>query len=148
MEQDAANGLWAALKHHLRKLEPEQHAPGRHVTRGKDLVLVVPAAPVGLDDAPSGSKFEVRRPAMGRDIEHLDLVGIVRQQLTQAAPVVAVGFFFKSDDPCRHRQNAVPAHQADGLPIGRDCGALADELERFLVGIFSPSRKRAHPAFL
>ena len=39
------------------------------------------------------------------------------EKLAQAAPVVAVGFFLKADDPGRHRQDAVLTHEADGFAI-------------------------------
>ncbi len=118
--------------------------------RGRQhLMLVVPAAAIGLDHAAARRETEVRRPAVRRDIEHLDLVGIVGKQLPQAAPVVAVGLFLEADHPGRHREDAVPAHQVDRLAVGGGRRALADQLQvssRRCSPV--PSRKRCQPAFL
>jgi hypothetical protein len=145
MEQYAVNGLGAALQNHLGELEPEQDAPWRQEARGEDLMLVVPAASVRLDDLTPGCQPKKGCPPMGRDVEHLDLIGIIRQQLTKSAPVVAIGLLFEAHDPCSHRQDTVVAHQPNGLAIGCSRRTLADQLQRSLIGIFQ-SEQKASPA--
>gem|GEM_PF-6687477 len=110
-------------------------------------MLVVPAPTVGLDHPAAGGEAEIGRPAMGRHVEHLDLVGVVGEELAQAAPVVGVGLLLEPDDPGRHRQDAVGAQQADRLAVGAGGAALADELQRRLVGVLHPEEK-ALPAGL
>ncbi|GCC45883.1 hypothetical protein chiPu_0029923, partial [Chiloscyllium punctatum] len=129
MQQHAQQGLGSALQHHLGKFEPEQHPPRRHVSGREHLMLVVPSAAIGLDHTSFCRETEIGRPAMRRDVEHLDLIGIVGQKLPQAAPVIAIGLLLETDHPGRHRQDAVPAHQADSLAIGRGGGALANQLQ-------------------
>ena len=108
-------------------------------------MLVVPAPAVGLDHTALGRESEVRRPAVRRHVQHLDLIGIVGQEPAQAAPVVAVGLFLEADYPGRHGQDAVPAQQADRLAIGRGGRALADQLEGALVGVLQ-AEQEALPA--
>ena len=126
-------------------LNQSEHAPRRHVPGRQHLVLVVPAPAVGLDHATVGGEREIGRPAVRRHVEHLDLVGIVGQKPAQAAPMVAVGLLLEPDHPGRHRQDAVLAHQADRLAVGRHRGALADQ-RRACARRCSPGRAGSAPS--
>ncbi len=82
---------------------------------------------------------------MRRHVQHLDLVGVVGEELAQAPPVVAVGLLLEADHPGGHRQDAVLAHQADRLAIGRKVGAFLDQAQRLLVGVLE-TEQEAVPA--
>ena len=54
---------------------------------------------------------------MRRDVEELDLIGIVREELLETAIVIGRGVFLEAHHPGRHRQDAVLAEQANRLAI-------------------------------
>ena len=58
----------------------------------EDLVLVVPAAQIGLDDAAIGLVPCKRSPTMGGGVKRLDLVGVVGEDLIR----LTSGEFFSS----------------------------------------------------
>ena len=119
LEERPPDRLGPELHEGFDRLHPQDHAPRWQVAGGEDLVLVVPAPHVVLDHAPRGGQSKVGRPAVRRDVERLDLVGIVGEQLPESAPETAVVVLLKTRHPRRHRKDAVLTHQADGLAIYR-----------------------------
>lgn len=115
--EEARQAFGAKLYHAFDEFHPQQHPPGRHVARGENLVFVVPFALVELNDLAVFGLAEKGRPAMRRDIHHLNLVGIIMEKLFEAVPVVAVGFFLETYNPRRHRQNIVRSQQANRFAV-------------------------------
>ncbi|MNF77690.1 hypothetical protein D3C84_598410 [compost metagenome] len=133
VQEDAPQRQGAGLHGHLDQLEPQEHPPGRDPLHRQYLVLVVPAPGVGLDHLAVLDRCEERRPAVRRGIDELDLVGIVAQQVTERAPVVAVAFLLEAEHVGGHGNDSVLAQQADGLTVLADVRPLVDARQRGLV---------------
>src|SRR5207244_8585713 len=73
------------------------------------------------------------RPAMGRYIHSVDLIGVVCQELSQSTKEVAVLFFLEPDDVGDLRQNVVRTEQSDRFAVYCGSGAFANP--RLGVGI-------------
>ena len=86
-------------------------------------MLVVPAAEVGLDHAMFGLLQRERGPTVRSRVERLNLIGIVREKLTQGAPVIAVFFLDEAGDPGGHGDDAVLSHESNRFAI--DCFGAA-----------------------
>ncbi len=131
--QHSPEGAGAQLQDGFHELDPEEYAPGRQVSGGEGLVLVVPAAAVELDDVAGGGEGEELRPAVGGDVEELDLVGVVGEEVAQRLPVVPVALFFEADDVGGHGDDVVLAEQLDGFAVFVDSGAFLDRTQGFLA---------------
>src|SRR5678815_1739500 len=60
LEERPPDRLGAELYEGFDRLHPQDHPPGWQVAGGEDLVLVVPAPHVVLDDSPAGGHSKVR----------------------------------------------------------------------------------------
>jgi len=147
LQEGPVKRLGTGLQHKFDEFHPSQHAPSWHMLGRQDLMLVIPFARVELDDLPLLGQAEERRPAMRRDIQHLDLVRIVRQQLLQPAPVIAIGFFLEAHHPGCHGQDAMAPQKSDRLAIDGGGRALADHLQGLFVGVLK-SQEKTLPAGL
>lgn len=131
--QHSPEGAGAKLHGGFHELDPEEHAPGGQVAGGEGLVFVVPAAAVELDDVAGCREGEELGPAVGGDVEELDLVGVVGEEVSQRLPVVAVALFFEADDVGGHGDDVVLAEQLDGFAVFVDGGAFLDGAEGFFA---------------
>ena len=82
-------------------------------------MFVIPAAEVSLDDTMFRLLKGERGPTVRRGVKGLDLVGIVREKLTQGAPVIAIFFLDEAGNPGSHGDDAVLSHKSNRFAI--DC---------------------------
>ena len=80
------------LRDCLNQFHPHQHAPIRDVFALQDLVLVIPTAQIGLNNAAGGFLLGKRSPTMWSGIKRLDLIRVAGNDLPERAPIVPVGF--------------------------------------------------------
>ena len=145
MGQQSEERLWPKLGHRFNQLHPQQHAPIRHVLALEDLVLVIPTAQIGLDDAAIGLLARKRSPTMRGGIKRLDLIRVVGQDLPQGAPVIPVGFLREVCHPGGHGDDLMLSQQPDRLAVNGLRAALANRLQRPLVRALDPEQKPGDP---
>ena len=148
MCEETFQGPWASLHHGLDEFHPQEDAPGGDVPRGKDLVLVVPLAQVGLYDPSTRLVIRERGPVMRRSKQHLYLVGIVGEEFREPAQVVDIPFLLEPHDKGRHGEDVVLAEKADGLPVIGRGTLLVDLVQGRLVGMFNAEQEPRHAGLL
>ena len=141
MSQEPQERLWPKLADSLDRFHPDEHAPVGHIRAFEDLVLVIPTAEIGLDDAMFGLLKSERGPTVRRCVQRLDLIRIVREKLTQGSPIIAVFFLHETCDPGSHGNDAVLPHEADGFAVDSFGAAFVDGLEGRVVGAFESEKK-------
>ena len=144
MQVAAPERLGPRLQGQFDHLDPEEHAPGRHLGHLHDLVLVIPMAQVRIDH-PAICRLQVeRRPFMRRRVDRHDLIGVVAPQLPQKLPVVAIPLLGEAHGKGAQADHAVFAQQLDRLLILAAGAALAHSFKRRLAGALEPQQETAN----
>src|SRR6185503_14046599 len=64
MEKRPPDRFWPGLEENFDQLHPEDHAPGRKILRRQHLVLVIPAALIGLNYLPACRQPKIPCPSV------------------------------------------------------------------------------------
>lgn len=120
MSEESPDRLGAGLADDFDEFHPEQYTPCRDVLAGEDLVFVVPAAEVRLDDPAFSFLARKGCPAVRRCVESLDLVRVVGKELSQGAPIIAIRLLHEA------------SHKAEDVYVQRwsRCCTLHENLPR------------------
>jgi len=91
-------------------------------------MFIIPFGRIRLHNRAIHCDTEKRRPPVWRDVERLDLVGVIGNKLPETPSHVCVGLVVKSCHPSNHREDAVPPKQSDGFAIAGRRPSLSDQL--------------------
>src|SRR5262245_52277880 len=90
MKQQPEQRSRPQLADRFNGLYPKQHAPIGDVSALENLVFVIPPAEISLNHTVVGLMQCEGGPAVRRRVESLDLIRIVRKQLSQRPPVIII----------------------------------------------------------
>src|ERR1035437_2014105 len=145
MGENSQERLRPKLGDRFNQLYPEKHPPIRHILTFENLVLGIPEAQVGLDNAALGLLTRKRSPTMRGGIKRLELVGVVGEDLPQGAPVIPVGGLREVRYPGGHGDDVVLSQQADRLAVNGLRATLADRLESPFIRALDAEQKPGDP---